>query len=286
MPQVTIRRPFGELDLGDQVRLEPHAVFHLFLGQGPLRPLLLRQVSKRASVDHQTLEPTRHFPANLRHEPISHLGGIKKPVGVVVADDQRVKRITRCVAANDELLPPVDLVLDPCAGSLTGFVNRSLRLATIPSNPNSLATRTSSLGVASRLSDCVIGAALMFLKISSSLSRLSKSGRFKAWQKPEIREIDAPPSSKELKRLILLHPKSLRNSPAYLSPMPRKSAHHQLHRPMRCDKKSHQMAAFFDTCIVGRPTIYNQRPHPMPSGSRPVSKFSTSLRPGTSMTAT
>ena len=27
MPQVTIRRPFGELDLGDQIRLEPDAVF-------------------------------------------------------------------------------------------------------------------------------------------------------------------------------------------------------------------------------------------------------------------
>jgi hypothetical protein len=51
MPQVTIPRPFGELDLGDQLRLEPHTVFHFFLGQGPLRPLLLRQIGKRASVD-------------------------------------------------------------------------------------------------------------------------------------------------------------------------------------------------------------------------------------------
>ena len=31
MPQVTIRRPLGELDLRDQLRFEPHAVFHLFL---------------------------------------------------------------------------------------------------------------------------------------------------------------------------------------------------------------------------------------------------------------
>jgi hypothetical protein len=30
MPQVTIRRPFGELDLRDQVRVEPHTVFHYF----------------------------------------------------------------------------------------------------------------------------------------------------------------------------------------------------------------------------------------------------------------
>jgi hypothetical protein len=47
MPQVAVRRPFGELDLSDQLRFEPHAVFHLFLGQGLLRPLLLRQISKR-----------------------------------------------------------------------------------------------------------------------------------------------------------------------------------------------------------------------------------------------
>jgi hypothetical protein len=30
--------PFGKLDLGDELRLEPHTVFHLFPGQSPLRP--------------------------------------------------------------------------------------------------------------------------------------------------------------------------------------------------------------------------------------------------------
>jgi len=29
MPQMPIRRPFGELDLRDQLRFEPHAVFHI-----------------------------------------------------------------------------------------------------------------------------------------------------------------------------------------------------------------------------------------------------------------
>jgi hypothetical protein len=51
MSQVTIRRPFGELDLRDQLRLEPHTVLHLFLGQGLLGSFLLRQVSKWASID-------------------------------------------------------------------------------------------------------------------------------------------------------------------------------------------------------------------------------------------
>ena len=36
MSQVTIRRPLGELDLGDQLGPKPHAVFHFFLGQSPL----------------------------------------------------------------------------------------------------------------------------------------------------------------------------------------------------------------------------------------------------------
>ena len=51
MPQVTIRRPFGELDLRNQLRVQPYTVFHLFLRQGPLSPFLLRQIRKRASVE-------------------------------------------------------------------------------------------------------------------------------------------------------------------------------------------------------------------------------------------
>jgi hypothetical protein len=48
MPQVTIRRPLGELDLRNQLRFEPYTVFHLFLGQSPLGSLLLWQIGKRA----------------------------------------------------------------------------------------------------------------------------------------------------------------------------------------------------------------------------------------------
>jgi hypothetical protein len=52
--RVAKQAPFGELDLGDQLRLEPHAVFHL-LGQSPLGSLPLRQIGKRASADLQPL---------------------------------------------------------------------------------------------------------------------------------------------------------------------------------------------------------------------------------------
>lgn len=118
MPHVTIRRPLGELDLGDQLRFQPHAVFHLFPGQSPLGPL--PQVGERAGVDLQPLELARHLTPDKRHKPVSHLGSVQKPLALVIADYQRIKRIPRRVAADDKLLPPVDLVFDPCAGSCRG----------------------------------------------------------------------------------------------------------------------------------------------------------------------
>jgi hypothetical protein len=92
MPQVTIRRPFGELDLRDQLRFKPYTVLHLFLGQGPLDSLFLRQVCKRASVDLQSFELARHLPAKLRHKPVPHLGGIEEPVALIITDYQRAFR--------------------------------------------------------------------------------------------------------------------------------------------------------------------------------------------------
>ena len=61
VPQVTIRRPFGELNLGDQLRLEPHAVFHFFLDQSPLSAFLLGQIGKLAGADSG-------FPSGLQNK--------------------------------------------------------------------------------------------------------------------------------------------------------------------------------------------------------------------------
>ncbi|HXV78241.1 MAG TPA: hypothetical protein VEG60_00025 [Candidatus Binatia bacterium] len=88
-----------------------------------MSPLPLRQVGEQASVDLQPLKLGCHVTPELRHEAVSHLGGIKKLLALVIADYQRVKRIPRSVAPDDKLLPPVDLVLDPCAASLAGFVD-------------------------------------------------------------------------------------------------------------------------------------------------------------------
>ena len=37
MPQVSIRRPLGKLDLGDELGLEPDTIFHLLAHQWALR---------------------------------------------------------------------------------------------------------------------------------------------------------------------------------------------------------------------------------------------------------
>jgi hypothetical protein len=54
----------------------------------------------------------------LRHESVPHLGGVEKPFALVIADNQSVEWIVGSVATYDELLAPVDLVLDPRADVL------------------------------------------------------------------------------------------------------------------------------------------------------------------------
>src|SRR5262245_35425368 len=119
MPQVTVWRPLGELDLCHELGPKPDAVLHLFLSQSPLGALFLGQIAKRAGVGLQSLEPGCDFTAKLRHKAVSYLGGVEEFLTLVIADYQGVKRISGRVSADDKLLPPVDLVLDPCAGALT-----------------------------------------------------------------------------------------------------------------------------------------------------------------------
>src|SRR5262249_21665849 len=128
MPQVTVRRPLCKLDLCDELGPKPYAVLHLFLSQSPLGSLFLGQVAKRAGVDLQPFEFPRHLAAKLRHKAVSHLGGTEKFPVFVIAHDQRVEWVAWSVAADHQLLPQVDLVLDPCAGSLARLVEGVLAL--------------------------------------------------------------------------------------------------------------------------------------------------------------
>ena len=65
---------------------------------------------------------------SMSHKAVSHLGSVKEPLALVISDYQRIKRITGRVTADDKLLSPVDLILDPCAGSFARLVDGILAL--------------------------------------------------------------------------------------------------------------------------------------------------------------
>jgi hypothetical protein len=50
MSQMTVRRPFGKLDLRNKLRPEPDAIFHLVACERLLRAFTLGQVGKWAGV--------------------------------------------------------------------------------------------------------------------------------------------------------------------------------------------------------------------------------------------
>jgi hypothetical protein len=52
MPQVTVRRPFGELDLCDQLRFEPHTVFHFLVKAHWVRFFTGRLANGQASISN------------------------------------------------------------------------------------------------------------------------------------------------------------------------------------------------------------------------------------------
>jgi hypothetical protein len=66
--QVAVRCPFGKLDLGDECRLEPVAVFHLFAGERLLRASLLRRIGKRARGGFELFHLRHELAADMGHE--------------------------------------------------------------------------------------------------------------------------------------------------------------------------------------------------------------------------
>jgi hypothetical protein len=119
MSQLIIGRPFGELDPCDQIRFEPHTVFHLFLRQSPLRPFLLGQISKWASVDFQTFKPALPLlggqAAQTRSSPWQ-----RREAGRP-RDSRQSKHQTDSPAYNhqSQTPDPVDPVLNPRPSSFT-----------------------------------------------------------------------------------------------------------------------------------------------------------------------
>jgi hypothetical protein len=121
MPQVTIRRPLCKLDLRNQLRSEPHTVFLSSL----VNAHCVRFFSGRLANGQVSVSNPLNLLATSRRtsgtKSFLTLGGIEKPVALVVADYQSIKRISWRVPADHELLSRVDPVFNPSAGSLPGL---------------------------------------------------------------------------------------------------------------------------------------------------------------------
>src|SRR6266478_2495149 len=98
---MAVRGPFAELYLGDKFGPEPPTVFHLLFGQRPLRAFFLRQVSEWTSIRLQALKLAGYLLADARNKTIAHLCRIIEFVAFIVSDNQCVKRMAGCIAAND-----------------------------------------------------------------------------------------------------------------------------------------------------------------------------------------
>ena len=86
---MTVRRPLGELDLRDELRLQPTALFHLIRRQRPHRPPFLRQVGERTLLSCEAGELFENFTANVRDETGSDLGDELQRGAFIATDDQR-----------------------------------------------------------------------------------------------------------------------------------------------------------------------------------------------------
>ena len=125
---MAVSGPLGKLDLCDERRPNPSAIFHFLPGERPWPASFLRQIRKRASANFQRFECLENLPARMWDKTISYLRGKMEPVTFVITDDEGIKRIARRIAADDEFLRAVHLVLDPVAAALARLIERALTL--------------------------------------------------------------------------------------------------------------------------------------------------------------
>jgi hypothetical protein len=93
VPKVAVRRPFDELELPHELRLEPPTVHHLRGGKtrAPAPGLFLGQIREGALLDFQRFDLLEQFRSRCGREATAGPGGIDQPVALEVADDQRVE---------------------------------------------------------------------------------------------------------------------------------------------------------------------------------------------------
>src|SRR5215472_2645380 len=125
MPQVFVRCPLDEFELGYERRHQPTTVFHLRGRQAfaPASTSSLRQVCKWELADLKSAETARKRFPHCRREAAPGAPGIKQPPPFEVTEDQRVERATALrVAAADEILCLIHAHLSPRPGALTGLI--------------------------------------------------------------------------------------------------------------------------------------------------------------------
>jgi hypothetical protein len=135
MPQMPVWRPLCELNLRDQLRVEPHAILHFLSRQSPLRASLLWEIKEGTSTRLQVFQFAPHFTTQPRDKAISHFACEDQLIAFVVVDDQRVQRVVWRVTPNDERLRLIDLVFQPSPTALAEFITGVLALSDNPLEP-------------------------------------------------------------------------------------------------------------------------------------------------------
>jgi hypothetical protein len=109
MAEMDILRPFHELEVPHQHRLQPPALCH-FGGGKPRTPatgLFLGQIGERAFLNFQRFDSFEQRGARCRSESVSGPRGVYQLVAVIIADDQCVEILGRCgVTGDDEFTNP------------------------------------------------------------------------------------------------------------------------------------------------------------------------------------
>src|SRR6185369_10654952 len=118
MAEMPVGRPLVEPDLRDDLGLEPADVFHLLFRDRTLARVALGEIRERACGLLQRLEPTVQLGAEPWRKAVAHLVEEDEPAALVNADKQRFERIADLVAADDALLPGLELQFPPRVAAL------------------------------------------------------------------------------------------------------------------------------------------------------------------------
>ena len=108
----------------------------------------LREIRKRTRGGVMRPEDRMNLAANVGRESRPHLAPVTQLPVFVVADDQCVDTMrARPVSADDELLLPIELELQPRAGALAASYRDPRRFAMTPSSPSRATASTTCAAV-------------------------------------------------------------------------------------------------------------------------------------------